>query len=156
MRITKALKDNFKFKKFRLNETDAAAFSPDFDDSSWRSVSVPHDWGIEGDFAAENDMTYSMIVQDGMTKAGPQTGRTGGLPIVGVIPDKDKLERVYDCVGQIAAGNVLLPNNESDPVSREVLAEADAFSADMSHPHDDIVDMITMAINQAYNQKGLF
>lgn len=82
--------------------------------------------------------------------------RKGGLPIVGVIPDKDKLERVYDCVGQIAAGNVLLPNNESDPVSREVLAEADAFSADMSHPHDDIVDMITMAINQAYNQKGLF
>ena len=82
--------------------------------------------------------------------------RKGGIPVMGIIPDKDKVERVNDCVGQIAAGNVLLPYSETDNVSRQVLAECDSFSADMSHEHDDIVDMITMAINQAYNPRGLF
>lgn len=83
MRKIKALKDNFKFKKFSLNEVTSDVFALDFDDSSWRSVVVPHDWGIEGDFSEDNDATYSMIVQDGMTKAEKQTGRTGALPIVG-------------------------------------------------------------------------
>lgn len=83
MREIKVLKNNFKFKKFGLNEVDIRAFATDFDDTDWRDVTVPHDWGIEGDFAEENDMTYAMIVQDGMTKAEPQTGRTGALPIVG-------------------------------------------------------------------------
>ena len=83
MRQIKALKNGFKFKKFNLNEVDESAFSTELDDSAWREVTIPHDWGIEGDFAEENDMTYAMIVQDGMTKAEPQTGRTGALPIVG-------------------------------------------------------------------------
>ena len=83
MRKITELKENFKFKKFGLNEVDSRAFAPDFDDSEWRSVLVPHDWGIEGDFREENDITYSMIIQDGMTKPEPQTGRTGALPIVG-------------------------------------------------------------------------
>jgi beta-galactosidase len=33
-------------------ENPAAA--PDFDDSSWRKLDLPHDWGIEGPFAQEN------------------------------------------------------------------------------------------------------
>lgn len=83
MRQVKALKENFKFKKFGLNEVENDVFSVEFDDSDWRSVTVPHDWGIEGEFSEDNDATYSMIVQDGMTKAEKQTGRTGALPIVG-------------------------------------------------------------------------
>ena len=83
MRKITELKENFKFKKFGLDQVDSRAFAPDFDDSEWRSVLVPHDWGIEGDFREENDITYSMIIQDGMTKPEPQTGRTGALPIVG-------------------------------------------------------------------------
>lgn len=83
MRLTKVLKDNFKFKKFSLNEVDPRVFSLDFDDSDWRVVSVPHDWGIEGDFSADNDSTFRMVEQDGMKKPVPHTGRTGGLPIVG-------------------------------------------------------------------------
>lgn len=82
MRQIKALK-TFKFKKFDLNDIDNNVFMPNFDDSSWRSVSVPHDWGIEGDFEYENDLSYSTIIQDGITTKEPQTGRTGGLPIVG-------------------------------------------------------------------------
>ena len=83
MRQVKALKENFKFKKFGLNEVDNSVFSTELDDSSWRDVLVPHDWGIEGEFSEDNDTTYSMIVQDGMTKPEKQTGRTGALPIVG-------------------------------------------------------------------------
>ena len=83
MRRTMALKENFRFKKYPLGEAEIAAFSPDFDDSDWRVVRVPHDWGIEGDFSPENDPSYTRIVQDGMQTAVVHTGRTGGLPTVG-------------------------------------------------------------------------
>ncbi len=83
MRKTMVLKENFKFKKYALGEADAAAFCPEFDDSDWREVAIPHDWGIEGDFSPENDPTYRKIVQDGMKEALAHTGRTGGLPSVG-------------------------------------------------------------------------
>lgn len=82
--------------------------------------------------------------------------RKGGLPIMPVIPEKDKLTRVLDVIPQIAAGNVELPESDRHPISAEFLAESDAFSADDSHLHDDMVDAMTMGINQAYSQKGYF
>lgn len=82
--------------------------------------------------------------------------RKGGLPIIPYIPDKDKLERVNDFLPWIASGNVYLPESENNAISREVLAETDAFSADMSHKHDDIVDCMSMALKMAYTQRGLF
>ena len=82
--------------------------------------------------------------------------RVGGLPIRGVIPEKDKLTRVYDAIPQIAAGNVELPVNEQHKISHEFLAEADAFSSDDSHEHDDMVDMMTMAVDNAYTRHGYF
>ena len=33
----------------------AAPWQPDFDDSSWRKLDLPHDWGIEGPFRADLD-----------------------------------------------------------------------------------------------------
>lgn len=82
--------------------------------------------------------------------------RKGGLPILPYVEVKDKLTRVQDALPQIAAGNVELPENDLHPISAEFLAEADAFSADMSHLHDDMVDMMTCAVVQAYNQRGYF
>lgn len=82
--------------------------------------------------------------------------RKGGMPIIPVIPEKDKLTRVDDVIPQIVAGNVELPESENHPISREFLAEADAFSADDSHAHDDMVDAMSMGINQAFNQRGYF
>lgn len=82
--------------------------------------------------------------------------RKGGMPIIPVIPEKDKLTRVDDVIPQIVAGNVELPESENHPMSREFLAEADAFSADDSHAHDDMVDAMAMGINQAFNQRGYF
>ena len=83
LRTVRTLKEDFKFKKYALGTVDKAAFASDFDDSDWRMVSVPHDWGIEGDFSPENDPSYRKIVEDGMTRSVYHTGRTGGLPIIG-------------------------------------------------------------------------
>ncbi len=77
------LKTNFKFKKFELDTIDESVFAPAFDDSDWRTVRIPHDWGVEGDFSVENDPTVSQILEDGMRKAQTITGWTGGLPMVG-------------------------------------------------------------------------
>lgn len=77
------LKNDFKFKKFELDTIDEGVFSCDFDDSDWRVVRIPHDWGIEGDFSADNDATVNQIIEDGMTKPRVITGWTGGLPMVG-------------------------------------------------------------------------
>ncbi len=76
-------KTDFKFQKFHPDTVTADVFSPDFDDSNWKTVRIPHDWGIEGDFCRENDISESIIVEDGMKKARIQTGRTGGLPFLG-------------------------------------------------------------------------
>lgn len=38
--------------KFALTSGDAS--SEDFDDSAWRSVNLPHDWGVEGEFLQSN------------------------------------------------------------------------------------------------------
>ena len=32
---------------------DIKQIGPDFDDSSWRQLELPHDWGIEGEFRQE-------------------------------------------------------------------------------------------------------
>ena len=90
------------------------------------------------------------------TQVIQQLQRKGGLPIIPYTPEKDKLSRVMDAIPQIAAGNVELPGNDQHPMSHEFLAEADAFSADDSHLHDDMVDMMTCAVVEAYNQKGYF
>lgn len=38
---------------FNLGDVPEAS-SPDFDDSAWRVLELPHDWAVEGDFSIEN------------------------------------------------------------------------------------------------------
>jgi beta-galactosidase len=54
-----------------------------FDDFSWKTVSVPHDWAISGPFDKEIDKQVTTIVQNGETKPTEKTGRTGALPYIG-------------------------------------------------------------------------
>ena len=82
--------------------------------------------------------------------------RKGGLPIMPVMPEKDKLTRALDAVPQIAAGNVELPESENHPLSKEILGDILAFSADMTHKFDDSVDCMLYAIDVAYNTRGYF
>ncbi|EHQ30821.1 glycoside hydrolase family 2 TIM barrel-domain containing protein [Mucilaginibacter paludis] len=42
--------------KFFLGN-DSTAFRPDFDDSKWRKLSLPHDWSIEGQFSEKHSST---------------------------------------------------------------------------------------------------
>ena len=68
--------------KFTREDGD---FSPVvMDDSRWEQVRVPHDWAIYGPFDAGNDAQVVAIEQNFERRATLKTGRTGGLPYVGV------------------------------------------------------------------------
>ena len=75
------LKYDWKFTRTDNAESMAVAY----DDSAWKSVRVPHDWAIAGPFDRENDIQRierkQADVVEGVTEI---TGRTGGLPHVGV------------------------------------------------------------------------
>lgn len=39
--------------RFHLGDVETA-YAPDFDDTQWRELDLPHDWAVEGDFSIEN------------------------------------------------------------------------------------------------------
>ena len=72
-------------KRWKFSREDRAEFSESaYNDAHWESVIVPHDWAIYGPFDMENDIQRTAIKQDGQKAAIEHTGRTGGLPFVGV------------------------------------------------------------------------
>ena len=71
-------------KGWKFTKSDGAFQSAVFDDSPWEDVTVPHDWAIYGPFDAGNDAQVVAITQNFETQATLKTGRTGGLPYVGV------------------------------------------------------------------------
>ncbi len=77
------LHSGWKFKLFPDFNCPAELYSPQYDDSSWENICVPHDWAATGEFKRENDMSYLEVIADGITKPIEHTGRTGALPIVG-------------------------------------------------------------------------
>lgn len=88
----------WRFARFADGICPEGAYSPDFDDSAWEEVRVPHDWAITGTFERENDISYQEVIQDGIRTPIAHTGRTGALPMVGrgiyrkwiSIPEEDK------------------------------------------------------------------
>lgn len=70
------LEKNWMFAKGDFPE----ASQPDYNDSHWEPVIVPHDWAIYGPFDGSNDLQNVAITQNLETKASMKTGRTGGLP----------------------------------------------------------------------------
>lgn len=69
--------------KFTKGEQPNAQ-SPLYNDAAWQKVAIPHDWAIYGPFDRSNDLQTVAITQNLETKASVKTGRTGGLPYVGV------------------------------------------------------------------------
>ncbi len=70
---------------WRFTREDSSDFvRPDYDDTGWQRVTVPHDWAIYGPFSPQNDRQTVAITQDGQKEALEHAGRTGGLPFVGV------------------------------------------------------------------------
>ena len=69
--------------KFSIGDFDTAS-DPAFDDSEWKEVRIPHDWAIYGPFERSNDLQVVAVRQNDEIIATEKTGRTGGLPYVGV------------------------------------------------------------------------
>lgn len=113
-RVETSLKDGWRFHR---GEADGAFMSA-YDDSGWDKVSVPHDWAITGPFSIENDLQNVQIVQNMETKASLKTGRTGGLPYVGVgwyrtefnVPEGMKAELLFD--GAMSEARVYVNGHE--------------------------------------------
>lgn len=53
-------------------------------EKGWEKVTIPHDWAIKGPFREENDLQTVQVKEDGEHKASVRSGRTGGLPYIGV------------------------------------------------------------------------
>ncbi len=79
-RTERALETGWRFTK---GDSENAA-AVDFDDKRWEAVCVPHDWAIYGPFSRDNDLQNVAVSQNFETQASVKTGRTGGLPYVGV------------------------------------------------------------------------
>ena len=79
-RIETLLEKNWKFTKGEVAE----AMKPEFDDRKRETVTVPHDWAIFGPFERSNDLQEVAVTQNFEKKASVKTGRTGGLPYVGI------------------------------------------------------------------------
>ncbi len=73
------LLENWKFHRGQAE----GAFAPEYDDSFWENVTVPHDWAISGPFDKDIDKQVVAIVQNGEMQATEKTGRTGSLPWTG-------------------------------------------------------------------------
>ena len=80
VRTESVLRNDWKFTRSDGNRYADA----DYDDSSWQSVTVPHDWAISGPFDNNNDKQTVAIEQNGETVATEKTGRTGSLPWTGI------------------------------------------------------------------------
>ncbi|MCK9181011.1 MAG: beta-galactosidase, partial [Bacteroides sp.] len=74
------LDDGWSFTKGDPKE----AYLNDFDDSTWDLVTIPHDWAIYGPFDRKYDLQTVAVTQNNETIATVKTGRTGGLPYIGV------------------------------------------------------------------------
>ncbi len=78
--------------------------------------------------------------------------RKFAIPIRPIQRATDKLTRVLDASVHIENGRVYLPINADTDISRKVIAEAGAFSVDMKHKHDDIVDTVCDAVDIAFRK----
>lgn len=79
-RSEKLLEKNWRFHKGEVTGAEAV----NYNDESWQKVSIPHDWAIYGPFDRSHDLQEVAITQNGEKKASVKTGRTGGLPYVGI------------------------------------------------------------------------
>jgi len=87
---SKDIKMNFQMqtgweKQWSFSRDESARFAePDFDDSEWEQIDLPHDWAIRGPFSEENDADITIVdAAGGNTWNFRHPGRTGGLPHLG-------------------------------------------------------------------------
>ena len=74
------MEKGWKFTKGEVSNAEMPAFN----DAKWETVDIPHDWAIFGPFDKNNDLQNVAVTQNFETQASLKTGRTGGLPYVGI------------------------------------------------------------------------
>ena len=79
-RIIQLLNTNWKF----FNAEVPGGEQPALNTNGWQTVEVPHDWAISGPFDENNDLQVVQVVEDGEKVAKRRSGRTGGLPHIGI------------------------------------------------------------------------
>lgn len=79
-RSEQLLEKNWKFTKGDYPK----AMNLEFNDTRWETVTIPHDWAIYGPFDRNNDLQTVAVTQNSEKVASEKTGRTGGLPYVGI------------------------------------------------------------------------
>jgi len=99
-RTKKRLAYDWRFKLYPEGEAPADVYAPEYDDADWETVKVPHDWAISAEFDMYNDSSHSPIVQDGIEIPVQHSGRTGGLPIIGLGVYRLSLDIPADACGQ--------------------------------------------------------
>jgi beta-galactosidase len=112
-RIIQLLDTNWKF----INTEVEKAEQPGLNTDSWQTVEVPHDWAISGKFDESIDMQVVQVVEDGEKVAKKRSGRTGGLPHIGIgwyrksldIPASWKGKRIFaEFDGAMSHANIYL------------------------------------------------
>jgi len=79
-RIVQLLDTNWKF----FNAEVSGGEQPVLNTDNWQTVEVPHDWAISGPFDENIDLQVVQVVEDGEKVAKRRSGRTGGLPHIGI------------------------------------------------------------------------
>jgi len=79
-RLIKLLDSDWQF----INEEVENGEKPEINTENWDTVGVPHDWAISGAFDETIDAQESRVMEDGERVPKMRTGRTGGLPHIGV------------------------------------------------------------------------
>lgn len=101
--------------------------------------------------------TSAVYIEDKASGTGLiQSIKRKGVPVVAMVPTKDKYTRALEAAPTIQAGLFRLPVNAADAISQKVIGECEAFRADMSHKHDDIVDTVCYAIEKAATGASFF
>jgi beta-galactosidase len=80
LRTIQLLDSNWKF----INTEVERGEQPGLNTDHWQTVEVPHDWAISGPFDENNDLQVVQVIEDGEKVAKRRSGRTGGLPHIGI------------------------------------------------------------------------
>ena len=105
------------WKFFRGGISGAA--HPGYDDEQWQAVTVPHVFDIYGPLDRDNDLQKVAVTQTFEKQASVKTGRTGGLPYVGVgwnrttftVPARKQATLVFD--GAMSEARVYVNGKEA-------------------------------------------
>jgi len=110
-------------------------------------------WNKHKTYSVSVGVLRKMYVEDKSSGTGliQEIKLDADIPIEAIQRGKDKYTRCLDVLGTIEAGYVYLPAEEV--FISDFLTECEAFTADDSHKHDDIVDNLFDAIDKGLPKK---